>query len=235
MLINALVNPLAFLEVDEPWAGIKKEDVLPEHVLNFLCAPGNPNAISDLVERYKKVSVENPRLFVAPAEERLLERLIWPLRYAKGSFMVGNYLGTISLCGMVAEMAAILLFDVSRVQLNKVPLDDEKQRALFGSTFEKLGQERRVEILAVYGVIDQTLKAAFDLIRTKRRRYLHLWSADHLTLERDAIENFKAAVLIVVSALGLSVDNGKVILRQEILDYLAKHNAGPTTVDEGGG
>jgi hypothetical protein len=234
-LINALVNPLAFLEVDEPWAGIKKEDVRPEHILKFLCAPGDFKAFADLVERYKKVSVENPRLFAAPAEKRLLERLIWPLRYAKGSFMVGNFLGSISLCGMVAEMAAVLLFDVSRVQLNKAPLDEDKQKALFGSTFERLGQERRVEILTAYGMIDQALKAAFDLIRTKRRRYLHLWSADHVALEQDAVECFKSAVLIVVSALGLSVQDGKLILRQGILEYLAKHNAGPTPVAESNG
>jgi len=234
-VINAFVNPLAFLEVDEPWAGVKKEEVRPEHILNFLCAPGGENAIEDLIERYKRVSVESPRLFVAPAEKRLLERLIWPLRYAKGGFMVGNFLGTISLCGMVAEMAAVLLFDVSRVQLNTAPLDEEKQKALFGSTFERLGQERRVEILITYGLIDQPLKAAFDLIRTKRRRYLHLWSADHMALEQDAIECFKAAVVVVVSALGLSVHEGKVILRQEILDYLARHNAGLTPVNEGNG
>ncbi len=229
--INALVNPLAFLEVDEPWAGVRKGEVLLEHVLQFLCTPGSSNAVGDLVERYKRVSVENPRLFAAPAEERLLERLIWPLRQAKGSFMLGNYLGTISLCGMVAEMAAILLFDLGKVQLNRTPLDEGKQRALFGSRFEKLGQERRVEVLAAYGMIDQPLRAAFDLIRTRRRRYLHLWSADHASLESDAIECFKAAVLVVVRALGLSVDNGKLILRREVLEYLAQHNAGPTVLE----
>jgi hypothetical protein len=121
---------------------------------------------------------------------------------------------------MVAEMAAILSFDLGRIQLNRAPLDGEKQRALFGSAFEKLTQERRVAVLAAYGMIDQTLKAAFDLIRTKRRRYLHVWSADHASLESDAIECFKAAVLVVVSALGLSVDNGKLILRQKVIEYL---------------
>jgi hypothetical protein len=78
------VNPLAFLEADEPWASVRKVEVSPDHVLKFLCTPGSSNAVADLVERYKRVSVENPRLFAAPAEERVLERLIWPLRQAKG-------------------------------------------------------------------------------------------------------------------------------------------------------
>jgi hypothetical protein len=229
--IQAIINPLAFLEVDEPWAGIRNESVTAEHILKFLCTPGSSSAVVDLVQRYKKVSIETPRLFAAPAEARLLERLIWPLRQAKGSYLLGNFLGMISLCGMVGEMAAILIFDLADVRLNNAPLDAEKQKALFGSSFEKLGQERRVELLRAYGMIDEPLRQAFDTIRTRRRRYLHLWSADHASLEDDAVECFKAAVVVVVSALGLSVDEGKLILRQEIYDYLAKHNAGPEPVE----
>lgn len=230
--IQVQVNPLAFLEVDVPWTKLQDQNqpVTTEHILRFLCAPGTPSTVPDLVQRYRKVSVEDPRLFAAPAEARLLDRLIWPLRHAKGNFMVGNYLGTISLCGMVGEMAAILAFDLSDVRINKTPLDEAQQKALFGSTFERLGQERRVEVLKVYGMINDPLKQAFDIIRTKRRRYLHLWSADHSSMEIDAVECFKAAVLAVVSVLGLSVDNGKLILRSEVYAYLTKHNAGPVPV-----
>jgi hypothetical protein len=231
LTIKAIVNPLAFLEVDEPWSAISNVEVSRKHILKFLGTPGSSSAVSDLVDRYKKISVETPRLFLAPAEERLLERLIWPLRYAKGGFMLGNYLGTISLCGMVAEMVAILLFDLAKIQLNGAPLDDQKQRELFGSTFEKLGQERRVAVLAAYGMIDEPIRTALDLIRTKRRRYLHLWSADHMSLETDAVACFKAAVLVVVSALGLGVDDGKLILRRDVFDYLAQHDAGPNVLE----
>lgn len=225
-MIQVFVNPLAFLEIDS----LQNQSVTTEHILKYLCAPGSSSDVPNLVQQYKKINVETPRLFAAPAEARLLDRLIWPLRHSKGNFMVGNFMGTISLCGMVSEMAAILAFDLNDARLNNAALDEKQQKALFGSTFENLGQKRRIEILKAYGMIDEPLKQAFDRIRTKRRRYLHLWSADHASMETDAIECFEAAVRIVVSVLGLSADNGKLILRSEIYGYLAKHNAGPEPV-----
>jgi hypothetical protein len=194
-----------------------------EHVLRFLCTPEEFGDPSHFTEQYARINVENPRLFVAPAEKRLLERLILPLRHAKGSFMLGNHLGTVSLCGMVGEMAAILLFDISEVRFNGAFPTPDHQRAMFGSTFEKLGQERRVEILRASNLIDEVMKQAFDSIRTRRRKYLHLWSADHASLAQDAIECFKSAAFVVAKVLGVSFDDGKLILRPQILEYLRKH------------
>jgi hypothetical protein len=94
--IQMFVNPLAFLDID------RNETIKAEHVLNFLCTPDSRRSVEDMVQLYKKVSVENLTLFAAPAQALLLERLIWPLRQAKGSFMLRNFLGTIALCGMVA-------------------------------------------------------------------------------------------------------------------------------------
>lgn len=111
-------------------------------------------------------------------------------------------------------------------------MNDANQKALFGGTFEKQGQERRVEILAGYGLITQDLKQQYDTVRTARRRYLHLWSADHARLEADAIASFRSAVAIVVATLGLGVAEGKLILRPEVLAYLAQNNAGPNVVSE---
>lgn len=116
--IPAIVNPLAFLEVDEPRAGLLGETVTQDHILKFATNPGDQRDIEALIERYKRISVEEPRLFAAPAEARLLERMIWPLRQAKANFMLGHSLATLSLCGMVVEMSAILTFDIGHVMLN---------------------------------------------------------------------------------------------------------------------
>lgn len=225
--IRGVVNPLAFLEVDEPWAEQRKTEVSLEHILAFLCNPGDPRSTSDLVARYRRISVEDPRLFMAPAEPQLLHRLIWPLRQAKGCFLLGHYLATVSLCGMVAEMAAILTFDMADVEINGRKLGADEQKALYGSTFEKLGQERRVSILAAYGVIDEGVKQCFDQVRAARRRYLHLWSASHVQLEKDAIDCFTSTVKIVVGALGIEVADGRLLLKAQVLEYLKRHNAGP--------
>ena len=127
----AWVNPLAFHEVEEPRAD---KDRRADHsdVVKYLCTPGTDVTVDALVGRYNEVSKE-PTLSVVPAEANILEKLIWPLRNAKASYMVGNYLGTIALCGMVAEMVAILLFEIAEIKLDDKPMDEEAQRRIFGS------------------------------------------------------------------------------------------------------
>lgn len=220
--VSVLLNPLSFIEADMP-GKLQGEQLTLEHVLRFLCTPEEFGDASHFAQQYARINIEEPRLFVAPAERRLLERLILPLRHAKGSFMLGNYLGTVSLCGMVGEMSAILLFDISEVRFNGVFPSADHQKAIFGSTFEKLGQERRVDVLRASNLIDDAVKQAFDSIRARRRKYLHLWSADHASLEKDAIECFKSAAFVVARVLGVSFDDGKLILRPQILEYLRKH------------
>ena len=49
---------------------------------------------------------------------------------------------------MVSEMLAILIFEVAEPEINGASMTEAAQRELFGSSFEKLGQERRVSIPA---------------------------------------------------------------------------------------
>lgn len=220
--IKALINPLQFLEVDEPWAKLIEKKPTLESIVNFLCTPGINSDVDSVISRYKDISKEKERLFAAPYEQRIMDKLVWPLRHAKSGYMIGNYLGTIALCGMVAEMVAILLFEISEFKLNNKPMLEENQIAVFGSKFEKLNQDRRIQILHAYGVIDEKLKSALNIIRTKRRTYLHLWSQDHERLPQDAIETYNAAILIVVFVIGQNVKDGKIILNPSLVNYLAQ-------------
>jgi hypothetical protein len=218
--IKVFLNPLQLLEVDEPWAKFSELKPTLESIINFVCTPNIGSDLESIISRYKEISKEKPRLFAAPFEQRILDKLIWPLRHAKAGYMVGNYLGTIALCGMVAEMVAVLLFEISEFNLNKKPMTDKDQSYVFGSKFEKLSQDRRVQVLYAYGIIDDKLKTAFDLIRTTRRKYLHLWSKDHDQLPSDAIDTFNAAILIAVSAIGQNIKDGKLILNPSLVKYL---------------
>lgn len=218
-LIEIWLNPLQLLEVDESRTSHAKQPDA-ETLLEFMCTPGISANLEGLISRYREISIEKRRLFAAPYEERILEKLVWPLRNAKASYMVGNYLGTISLCGMVAEMVAILFFEISDFKINDQPMTLTNQKALFGSDFEKLSQHRRVQILHTYNIIDDEIKTAFDLIRTKRRRYLHLWSQDHDRLPGDAVEIYNATVSIVVNIIGQDVQKGKLLLNPALVRYL---------------
>ena len=216
--IEALINPLFFTGIDQPIPPDRSVNI--ESVIEYLCRPDQDISVKTLSQRYISISSGEDRLFIVPNEERILNKLIWPLKNAKASYMLGNYLGTISLCGMVSEMISILLFDISDFTINKSPLDDSLQQKIWGSTFEKLGQYRRVEILYAYNIINSELKVKFDLVRTTRKKYLHLWSQDFDNLPKDAIEVYHASISIVVKILGQNIENGKIILNPKIIKYL---------------
>ena len=73
--INAWINPLAFVEVDRALPG-EAVEITSEAILKFLCATSTPSDPETLVERYKEISGEPVRLFAAPAEDRILDKLI---------------------------------------------------------------------------------------------------------------------------------------------------------------
>jgi hypothetical protein len=219
--IKAWINPLAFVEVDLALPDKPVEASL-EAILRFLCPASTPSDPATLVNRYREISAEPVRLFAAPAEDRILDKLIWPLRHAKASYMVGNYLAVIALCGMVAEMVTLLMWEIAEVQLNGRDLCESDERALFGSTFERLGQERRIQVLSAYGLIDESTKGRFETPKDIRRRYLHLWSQDHESLPRDAVKAYYAAVALVATVIGQDVQDGRIVINNKLVKYLER-------------
>ena len=219
---EAWINPLAFLEVDEPWVLNGNMQPSAETILSFLCPPGTAADAGSLIKRYKQISTEPVRLFAVPAEPRILEKLIWPLRHAKASYVVGNNLAVVALCGMVSEMVALLLWQLTEASLNGRLMTTEDEAALFGSSFEKLGQERRVRVLTSYGIISPEVVAMFDTIRQIRRKYLHLWSQDHDRLPNDAVACFHAAIGLVVAAFGQDIKDGALVLNPKLIKYLER-------------
>ena len=218
--LKVFLNPLAFVPAMAGAPGGRPSGPTPESLLDFLCTPGVDSDVEALVRRCQEISAEPEPLFAAPAEERILKKLVWPLLHAKGSYMVGNYLGTISLCGMVSEMLAILIFEVAEPEINGARITETSQRELFGSSFEKLGQDRRVSILCAYDLISEELKDSFDRVRLKRRQYLHLWSKEYDKLSTDAVDCYLDVLRIVAFVLGQDIRDGKLLLDPKLIRYL---------------
>jgi hypothetical protein len=207
--INVYVNPLKFLELDEPLASLRNVPLTHEAVVHYLC-PDAPSDLGSIAARYREVSQEQG-LFAAPAEFRLLWRFIWPLRHAKGAYMLGDYLGTIALCGMIAEMVTILLFEIEPPTTTATAI----------KRFEHLRQVDRVATLAKSGIVDSAAVARFDSIRLARNRYLHALSADSSDIERDARLLFLETAAVVQVALGVTIQEGGTLgLNPKLLAHL---------------
>jgi len=70
-IFKAYINPLQFLEIDEPWASRLDKKLTIEDVLKFSCPPDIKSDLDTIVSRYREISNEQDRLFAPPAEDRI--------------------------------------------------------------------------------------------------------------------------------------------------------------------
>ncbi len=223
--VDGYINPLAFIEAEPPWNELPNHTPPTEHdLLAYLCQPEIDSSLDAIITRYLEISKErNDRIFMAPTG--IIAKLVWPLRHAKASYALGNYLGTIALCGMAMEMSALLIFEAFDVH-NGISKHKRRVSSALApyfkgnNKFEREGQQRRVEILFELQLIDQPIKEKFDLVRDIRRRHLHLMSQPLDRIQTDAVKAFLATVQGVKYCLGLDVREGKVALRPEIHSWL---------------
>jgi hypothetical protein len=221
--VRVYVNALRSSALEEALAG---DDPDGDSILRFLCDPDVDSSPVGFAARYREISVGcEAALFIAPIEEKVFSKLVLPLRHAKASFVAGNYLATISLAGMVAEMCALFEFELAEVRVGKEVLDTEAQARIFGSTFEKLGQDRRVKVLLAFGLVGEEAEKAFEQIRLIRKKYLHLWSQDTSSMRGDAVECFRSATKLVDKVLGFDVKDGNIIFHPRVVRYLEAKGA----------
>lgn len=212
-----------FQKLDFPPAIPGEENLSYADIVDALCTPGLLSDIESIRKRYHKISSASATIPLAPSLKEFLHRLIWPLRHAKMGFMTGNYLGCIALCGFVAEMLSLLIYDFSKITLGKDEITQKEETMLFGSKFEKLGKDRRVKVLLGLKIINNETTDLFDQLRQIRRRYLHFYSQPHDRIETDAISAYDLSINLLINCLGLSeVVGGALQIRQEFLDYLVE-------------
>lgn len=212
---NPNLGPLIWEEADKFLGPDQLLKPTMEGLLEFLCSP----TLSADLERFKadydaasQPETHNP-VFRAPYKPEILDRLVWPLRHAKASFMLGNYLGTIALCGLVSEVAAILLWEFAGVHIKGAPMDEAAQKGAFGSSFERLGQERRISVLKTFGVIDDQVAEWLATVKNVRRAHLHFFSNVPPRPREDALQVYSATLAITFHIIG-----PEALKRQDIHD-----------------
>jgi hypothetical protein len=210
-----------------------------DETLAAMFTPGEPFESSSVQARYRAITSSHPPLFAPPAEGRILNQLIWPLRHAKACYVVGNYLATIALAGIVAEMTAILIHDLMDRLFNNRAMTPEDEAQIYGRSFEELDQRRRIEVLRGYGALTAEAFEAFGRLRGTRKKHLHLAQlVDEKELSRDARAMFRDAVLVVAACIGQNMNDGKLVLTPQMMRYLERVGTVPPSVgpegEEGG-
>lgn len=174
------------------------EDPTHERLLEFLCTTSVDYGLRAFTQRYRAISKKDGLSIFTFHEAELIENLFQPLHHAKSNYMLGNFVGTIALCGLIAEKLAILI--------HRLNTESNTDRA----AFEAMDHVLRVKELKKGKLITQAMVFNFGRIRSAPRRYLHYWTAPASRVAPDAVHAYDAAVRLVTEALGLNdFEDGK--------------------------
>lgn len=200
--ISGYPYPLVWEEADPEGPGVGPATL--SNALSFMGCITMESQLELLKRRYVTITLKEGTalLHTVPPEVKIVAKLVTPLRSAKASYMLGDMLGVIAHCGLVAEMVATLLFDMAELRHNDAPLDESQQRSLFGRPFEELGQERRLDVLRAYELITEEDRQAFRMVKRLRNKYLHAFSHEPTDPERDALDAYYHAYRLVFQVLG---------------------------------
>jgi len=194
-----------------------------KHVLEF-----PPEHLSkDILERYVEISGKETYTAIFPHTDKLFERFLTPFKSAKRMYCLGEYLASIELSAHLGEMLALLVWQITPITFNKKPFEAVMEKAFLGSEFERMGQEKRINILKAMDTISQSDEQLFDHLRSTRRKYFHFWSTSTENIKDDALQCFLKAATLVKNILKIEYDKGAVKINPLLEAYLAKHKAVP--------
>ena len=196
------VDPCIWYEADERKLERKRfprfQLSLEQSFIQLACRQRGNFSLKHLKAQYKRITCAEGRyeLRTIPEEERILQRLVWPLRDAKVAFMVGNYLGTIAMAGVLAETVTMLHFE-----LQAPDLDQQRVRGAFAAEresgdFESLDQVKRVAVLKRLKLLTKSQVDWLGQIRSIRSRQLHLLSLNFPS-EKEALHCYLCALKLV--------------------------------------
>ena len=165
----------------------------------------------EILERYAEATTEESHTAIVPHTKEISERLLKPLHSAKKCYCLGDFAATIALCGTVGEMLAILLWKINDVRLKGNSITEQDEIGIFGSSFENLGQDKRLKVLKTFGHITETQLNNFDIIRRSRKPYLHLWTTDLKNEQADALDVFKKSFQLFKEITGIGLADAQTV------------------------
>lgn len=186
-------------------------EVPPEHVP------------ADVLARYVEISNEATYTPIFPYTDRLFERFLAPLKSAKRCYCFGDYLATIELSAHVGEMVTLLIWKITPLKLNEREMNASIEKAIMGGEFERLGQERRIDILKALGVLSDPDEKALDFLRGTRRRHFHFWDTTAANAKDDALQCFLKITSVVKNIFRIEYHDGSVSMNPQLLEYIRRY------------
>lgn len=179
-----------------------------------------------VLERYLELTDKETYTPFLPHTNKIFERLLSPLKSAKRCYCLGEYIATIELCAHLGEMLALLLWKMTPLTHNGQPLTPVFEKGIWGSEFEKLGQDKRIKILEAFGAIDADTVCLFNELRTRRIKYFHFWSTDVSNSKNDAFDCFLMVSHLIAKILKIKLNANKpgtLVLNPLLLEYLSRN------------
>ena len=224
--MDMFINPLSFVEANGYVHGRAQKKPTYEEVLRYLCGAAFPHDLDTLLARYETLSKkEQARFDITPVVREFTEGLVWPLHHAKASYLLGNYLGTIAVCGMVCEMLAMLLYEMHPFFVDGKPISRSGEEKVFGGKFQDLPQKRRVGILHTFGLMKDEIKGRFDSVRDTRNKYLHPAPNAEYASQADAEDVYVSTLFLLVKVTGYTIRSGKICFAPQFLKWLRRRGS----------
>jgi hypothetical protein len=189
-------------------------------IIRDLCDDRRGDIVAGIRARCARLSAEDEGILFVPAEKRILEKLVWPLRSAKRAFSLGDSLGCIALCGMVCEMAVVFVYDLMSLDLDVQKLPKEHQFVMIKRKYERLGQEKRIKSLTDMGAISGSAAGDLETVRKLRKDYMHFLSKSLSRAEDDASLAYACAARILKSLIGLPASGNGLRIPRHLVRYL---------------
>jgi hypothetical protein len=190
-------------------------------LLRDLCPDAPEQPVTAIKERYQELFSPDLDLLVVPANNRILDKIVWPLKSAKRAYCLADFHGCIATAGYVAEMGVVFLYDLGKDTWEFGRLSRKQKKLLQDRTFERAGQVDRIKILRRLRAIPQQFAEDAYIVSRLRNEYLHSLTKEHTDIRGDARTAYGAAFRLVNQLVGLPLgEAGALTLPTHLARYL---------------
>lgn len=174
----------------------------------------------EVLERFREINTSDTFMSVAPSIQKLLK----PLKDSCKAYSLGLYSASVALSAVAAESLQILIWEMHGMSINGALMTSDQEKVILGKKFERIYQERRIEMLYTCSWITLDQKNLFHIIRNVRNRYLHSWSEDFSSEKEDALQCYRYAFKIFREITGVALSGASSIAAKPLLvKWMGQH------------